>query len=885
MTFFEVIRQTKIYPAARLAGVWSFVVFTCVYFCAGEDLSGVDFFESKIRPVLVERCYSCHSVESKEANGELVVDSSPALLRGGSRGPAIRADSAQDSLLLKAIEYGDGDLQMPPDGRMPQAIIDDFRKWLEMGAPDPRQQETGAAISKPSVAEQAASHWSYQPPRLNAIPSVKNPAWPQTDIDYLVLAKLEAAGLSPNGQSDRRTLIRRLYYDLVGLPPSFEAIESFESDDSPTAFETLVDGVLAQSAFGERFARHWMDVTRYADTKGYVFTEDRNYPQAFRYRDWLIRAFNDDLPYDQFLRYQLAADRLDPENAQGNLAAMGALTLGRRFLNNPNDIADDRIDVVTRGFMGMTVGCARCHDHKFDPVNMADYYSLHGVFVNSEEPGGDPSPLRLVDRKDQRPSRIFLRGNQGNQGPEIERRFVSFLSKESPRPLNDGSGRLDLANAICDPTNPLTARVYVNRVWGWLFGVPLVDTPSDFGMRCEQPVQQDVLDRLAIQFIEDGWSTKRLIKRMLMSATYQQSSLSQSLALEVDPENRLLWRSQRKRMDFESYRDALLAVSGRLDSGVIGGPSQPIHEKPFSTRRTLYAHIDRQNLPNIFRTFDVANPDSHTPQRSVTTVPQQGLFILNSEEVFEIANDTAKRVTAVLQEKPSTDASVLLAAIDQLYRRVLARQPLPEEAQMCLEFLRNEGLPRSPTWQYGYAHFDGKRLSDFKRLPVFHENRWSGGVQLPDERLGWALLSPDGGHPGTSPEYAVVRRWTAPRDGIVRLRGKLAHAADQGDGVRATVARNEIELLGNWICKHNEHVTLIDSITVQAGDTLDLIVDSQADTNSDTFDWTVQIKYTEGDLVEYRSRRDFQTLSTELSDAWTQLAQALLATNEFCFID
>ncbi len=455
-------------------------------------------------------------------------------------------------------------------------------------------------------------------------------------------------------------------------------------DESEAWYERLVDDLLQSPHFGERMARYWMDLTRFADTKGYVFMEDRAYPHAYRYRDWLIRSFNQDLPYNDFIKYQLAADRLDPENAQGHLDAMGMLTLGRRFLNNQNDIADDRIDVVTRGLLAMTVGCARCHDHKYDPVKMADYYSLHGVFVNSEEPGGDPSPMRLVDRAEQRPSYILLRGQPGNRGDQIERQFVRFLSKENPRPLNDGSGRIDLANAIVDPSNPLTARVYVNRVWAWLFGSPLVDTPSDFGLRSDPPIQIEVLDRLAIEFVQDGWSTKRLVARLVKSSTYRQSSQYREEVALLDPENRLWWRTIRRRMDMESYRDALLNQSGRIDLA-IGGASEKIHEPPYSNRRTLYAYIDRQNLPEFFRSFDFATPDSHVPRRAVTTVPQQGLFALNNDWIQQLASSLAGRLDSVGTElDPSLQQST---RIDKLFQWVLAREATAEERAMAAQFL------------------------------------------------------------------------------------------------------------------------------------------------------------------------------------------------------
>lgn len=651
----------------------------------------LDFFESKIRPALIQYCYECHSTEKKEASGDLLLDSQPAMLRGGTRGGVIGNGTPDTHLFWKAIQYTDPDLQMPPASKMPQETIDLFKSWLEMGAPDPRVQETGLP-KKPAISmeEQTAKHWAYQPPRSSPLPSVRDTQWVRDPIDALILAKLESKELTPSAAADRRTLIKRLSFDLLGLIPTKQQIDAFEKEERSNAYEILVDSLLESPHFGERFARYWMDLTRYADTKGYVFMEDRGYPHAHKYRDWLIRSFNQDMPYDQFIRLQLAADRLDAENKEGHLDAMGMLTLGRRFLNNPNDIADDRIDVVTRGLQAMTVGCARCHDHKFDPVKAADYYSLHGVFANSEEPGGEPSPMRLIDRKEIFPSYIFLRGQPGNRGDTIERMYVKFLSP-TPVPLNEGSGRLNLANAIVDKGNPLTARVLTNRLWGWLTGVPFVDSTSDFGLRCEVPKQQDVLDQLSFDFQNDNWSIKRLIRRIVLSSTYRQQSDFRPDCAAIDPENQLCWRMNRRRMDLETYRDGMLSASGKLDA-TIGGASVKIHEAPFPYRRTLYAYIDRQNLPGLFRSFDFASPDAHSPKRAVTTVPQQGLFALNSLMVLDLADELGKNALAAKQSgdaNSSTELEGSRSSVIYLFERVLLRLPSEQELESSLNYVQS----------------------------------------------------------------------------------------------------------------------------------------------------------------------------------------------------
>jgi len=356
---------------------------------AAEDASGIDFFEKKIRPVLVDSCYQCHSAQSEKVKGGLKLDTRGDVLRGGDSGPALVPGDPEKSLLIKAVRYADEDLQMPPkDKKLSAEQIADLEAWVKMGAPDPRTNITVAATS--IVTDQAKKHWAYQPVRSPAPPAVKNTKWLQSPLDNFILARLESQRLKPSPRADRRTLIRRATYDLIGLPPTPAEVDAFLADRSPNAFATVVDRLLASPHYGERWARHWLDIARYADTKGYVFEEERRYAFAYTYRDYVIRALNEDLPYDQFIIQQLAADLLPLGDDKRPLAALGFLTLGRRFLNNQPDIIDDRIDVVSRGLMGMTVSCARCHDHKFDPIPTKDYYSIYGVFASSEEPADKP---------------------------------------------------------------------------------------------------------------------------------------------------------------------------------------------------------------------------------------------------------------------------------------------------------------------------------------------------------------------------------------------------------------------------------------------------------------------------------------------------------------
>jgi hypothetical protein len=520
--------------------------------------------------------------------------------------------------------------------------------------------------------------------------------------------------------------------------------------------------LLASPHFGERWGRHWLDVARYADERGYVGVGvNRVYPYAYAYRDWVVRSLNEDLPYDRFIVLQLAGDQLvsGPDNRA--LAAMGFLTVGRRFLNNVHDVIDDRIDVVCRGLMGLTAGCARCHDHKYDPIPMRDYYSLYSVFANSVEPddlptlqpspagpdrdafekelvklqeerdkferdnadmkknrnrefrekvkpfdnkikilkathrGAPPHGMVMLDRPDLIDGHVFLRGNPNNPGPVVPRQFLQVLAGPKREPFKKGSGRAELAAAIASKDNPLTARVLVNRVWLHLFGAGLVRTPSDFGLRSDPPTHPELLDYLAARFVDEGWSTKKLIRLIMLSKAYQQASDNPSpLGGEgrvrgdnpqsADPDNFLLWKMNRRRLDFEALRDGVLAVAGRLDPAV-GGQPVSITTAPFSRRRTLYGFIDRQNLPGVYRTFDFASPDTHSPRRFTTTVPQQALFLMNSPFLIEQAKHLATRTSGGSDDR-----------LRQLYRLALDRLPTDAERARGLRFIQEAAGDKGP---------------------------------------------------------------------------------------------------------------------------------------------------------------------------------------------
>lgn len=883
----------------------------------------LDYFEKKIRPVLTERCHTCHG--SKKQMSGLRLDSREGLLVGGDGGPAILPGDPDNSPLIEALRY-DGAIQMPPQEKLEDPVVEAMVQWVAMGAPWPES----ATVA--SNDEDWRTHWAFQPVQNPATPTVKDRAWPITAIDQFLLHALEAKGLTPSPRADKRTLIRRATFDLTGLPPTPEEIESFERDDSPDCWPRVIDRLLASPHYGERWARHWMDVARYADTKGYVFFEQPDYPWAYTYRDYLIRGFNEDKPYDQFVIEQLAADQLPLETDSRVLAGMGFLTIGGHFMNIREDILDDRIDVVTRGLLGLTVSCARCHDHKFDPIPTKDYYSLFGVFASSVEPivppllhrppatkeyeefareladrerklsewvrgkyeevvggartrvaeyllaahaargqpkidnfmliadGGDLNPymlkrwqsylerarrtgdsiftpwhalsevdearfsveasakisellaqtgtrpavhplvaqaltasppksmpelaeiyarlladidqrwrdsqatqpslsalpdpfeeqLRLVLHGPESPTRVpmnpmgdldllpdrpaqeelkkllgavedfrskgphappramvlvdvqppitpvvYVRGNPHNLGDPVPRQFLGFLSGEERLPFQVGSGRLELAKAIADSKNPLTPRVLVNRVWMHHFGKGLVRTPSDFGLRSDPPTHPELLDHLACEFMASGWSIKSLHRRILLSNVYQQSSQDRPEGRSLDPENHLLWRMNRRRLDFETTRDALLAVSGSLDR-TIGGPSVPLFTEPFSGRRSVYGHIDRMNLPGLLRTFDVPSPDATSPMRDVTTVAPQALYFMNNRFLAEMAR-------RLIQQPAFAEEQDFRQRVIWLYRQLHGRAPTDEEIEDAGAYVGKFRAASIPWQRYAQA--------------------------------------------------------------------------------------------------------------------------------------------------------------------------------------
>lgn len=879
---------------------------------SGQDAefssADVEFFEESVRPLLSDKCYSCHGPTKQES--DLRLDSRRSILLGGASGePAAIAGDAENSLLFASVNHT-GDYEMPPDDPLNDEQIDILRDWIQRQLPWPANEATAApATMDERLVESRQEHWAFQPIPSPVIPIPTDRTWATNPIDHFVLANLEAADLTPSPDADRWLLLRRLKFGLLGLPPTFEEYARFENDRLPGAYERLVDRVIADPALGERWGRHWLDVARYGDTSGYAFNRDRRYPYAYTYRDYVIRSFNDDKGYDRFITEQLAADAIEPAVESSELAALGFLTTGRRY-NNIHDDIDDKIDVVTRGVLGLTVACARCHDHKYDAIPTEDYYSLYGVFASTTEPGelpliGSPEQvseyqshldqltelrrardsyvdqtstqlmeqarakateylaralipndeqtllelpfvslkaddlnLRLLNRwrgymtnnagaknpvlgiwarlrdanegqfdtrlasileeceapaanqinplvasafleqppeskvelariygnlfettyaawkeaggddqalkkltveqqqiglillNEQSPTWVdknklhefldedgvaklnqlreqvdsfqaagpkelpramvvkdrpqpfnpfvFVRGQPGRRGPNVPRRYIGVLDKNARTPFPRGSGRLDLAERIVSPQNPLTARVIANRIWMHHFGEPLVKSPSDFGVRTEQPRQMELLDFLAWYLVDQDWSLKALHRLIVTSRAYRQSSVDREDCREIDPDNQLLWRMNRRTLEFEPLRDALLFVSRQLQPMMFGKGHSLTGADP-TKRRAIYGVIDRQDLPNLLRAFDFASPDQSVGRRPKTIVPQQALFLMNSEFV-------AERAKEIIRQVAPSEAS-FTQSIHELYKLVFARTASDREIEIATRFL------------------------------------------------------------------------------------------------------------------------------------------------------------------------------------------------------
>jgi len=751
-----------------------------------NDAANLAHFEKKIRPVLVAQCYSCHAADSKEIKGGLALDTRAGIRKGGDSGPAVVPGNVKTSLLIAALRHEDG-LEMPPKKKLTDDQIADFVKWIESGAVDPRD----GAVAKNASAidiQKGRQFWAFQQPVKPALPTIKDQSWPLTDVDRFVRAAQEKHGVDVVADAEPNTLVRRLYFDLIGLPPTPEQLNEFVRDwkfDTQRTLEITVDRLLDSSHFGERWGRHWLDVARYAESSGKETSF--SYPQAWRYRDYVIDSLNADVPFNQFIREQLAGDLLpakdDIQRAE-QIVATGFLALGPKSHIERNkkqfemDLVDEQIDAVSQAFLGMTVACARCHDHKFDPIPQTDYYALAGVFRSTEtlygtipviqnnnpsdlltlpqgtgmvagvpplsssersrlekqitdlrakradlaknkqfaslefvqngillntfeaklkayEADGTPKVLAMGvrDRKVARDSELFIRGEVEKPGATVPRGFVQVLCGATAPTVSSGSGRRELADWIASADNPLTARVFVNRVWLNLFGRGLVATPDNFGVSGQTPSHPELLDHLAVTFVEDGWSVKKLIRRIVLSRTYRLDSSFVEANFEKDPENVWLWRMSPRRLDAEAIRDAMLATAGKLElkapvasAVALGGEGYSagierggqLAEQRFNCR-SVYLPAIRGRVFESLAEFDGVDGSVVTGQRSETTVPSQSLYLLNSPYVLGLANNAAQRLM-----KDAVDSS---ARIDLAYQRWLGRTPTDTERNAALNFI------------------------------------------------------------------------------------------------------------------------------------------------------------------------------------------------------
>ena len=800
----------------------------------------VDFFETRIRPVLVEHCYECHSAKSGPVESDFLLDTRDGIRKGGASGrDAVIPGDVPGSQLIAAIRHENEKLRMPKE-KLPDPVIADFEKWVAAGAPDPRD-----GISRLPREIKAESHWAFQAPKKHPLPPVNDKSWPRGRIDHFILAKLEKEGVKPAPDADRRTLIRRAAFELTGLPPTLEEIESFLRDDAPTpeAFAVVIDRLLADPGFGERWGRHWLDVARFAESSSY--SRNMLYPYAWRYRDWVIDAFNRDLPYDQFVKHQIAGDLLpakSPPERERQMIATGFLTIGPKTLNEGDpllfelNVADDQIDATCRAFLALTVNCARCHDHKYDPIPTRDYYALAGIFRSSRNLAGvatnvrfehekayplgeegfalverrekaiadademqklymekvkarnairepliaggvdwkkNPTPelkaaeavvqefqdkvkaakaaipdppdyamamaeaeemseeawkkLFEENRKAKKPtgpriqnSPLYERGNHANPKERVPRGTLTLFEKHLgfEEIAKRESGRLQLANWLAAPENPATARVLVNRVWHHLFGAGLVETVDNFGLLGSEPSHPELLDDLAMRFMnEQNWSVKVLIRTMMLSRAWSMSSQAEASNYRRDPGNRWLWRFSPQRLEGEAIRDSVLFVGGSLERGrpessqveeiskqMAKAQQREIGRRDYYNKdvdtavkhRAVYLPMARGAIFDALKLFDAPDPNLVSGARKVTIVPAQALFLMNSPMVSEQAEEFAEK----LLEEPNESRRTEL-----MFETLLGRQPQAEEKAALREFLAGEKDPPAGWRQAIHALF------------------------------------------------------------------------------------------------------------------------------------------------------------------------------------
>ncbi|MCB1065569.1 MAG: PSD1 domain-containing protein [Verrucomicrobiae bacterium] len=742
---------------------------------AASEAEDRAFFESKIRPILVTHCYECHSQDAEKIGGKLLLDTPDAFRKGGESGPPMVSGNPDESLIVQSLRWEH--LEMPPEKPLPAQVVNDFVTWVKMGAPDPRDSEKAKSIAAAEASKlvddpAATTHWSFQPVTNPAVPEVSDPDWGRDPIDDFVLAGIDGAELSPTEDAPPATLLPRLFIDLIGLPPTAEQVAAFTTEfetDGQQAVERWVDDLLASPQFGERWGRHWLDVARYGESNGNDgLSRNPSFPHAWRYRDYVIDAFNRDLPYDRFVTEQIAGDQLPAENDAEHdrqIVATGFLAIGAKPAKAMNDnfemdVVDDQINVVGSGIMGISVACARCHDHKHDPIPTRDYYALAGIFKSTEtlwgpaayegltapptdlhvlkaaakvpppkdfvetvlviesntgipkkqpkpkwEPG-TPLAMGARDRKETANCKINLKGESKKLGEEVPRGFLRACGlTDKPVVLpKDRSGRLELAQWVTRPDHPLTARVMVNRIWLHLFGQAIVGTPDDFGVYGDRPTHPELLDHLALRFVEDGWSMKRLIRAIVLTRTYQLDSAADLNLVDADPGNVHLARHLRRRLDAEAVRDRVLQASGSLvltpaegslirHRDILINLAGNLHEP--SPHRSIYLCQLRSSPPPELVAFDLPDGISVKGKRSVTVLPTQALFLLNSPFVVEESRAFARSLFENANGPEVDD----LALANSALRRALGREPESGEAERSLAMMRaidDELKPRVP---------------------------------------------------------------------------------------------------------------------------------------------------------------------------------------------
>ncbi len=826
-----------------------------------SDEASLLFFEKSIRPVLEASCFRCHSTKGEKVKGGLLLDSRELILAGGDSGPAIVPGAPESSLLLTAISYTDEDLEMPPKRPLADNVVQDFERWIEMGAPWPAQP----ALDQPTLGEHgidfesARQWWSYQSPQAATPPAVENESWPWGAVDQFLLAAMEEQNLRPVPDAEDIAWLRRVSLDLAGLPPTPQEFEAFSQDKTEQRYEKVVDQLLGSPRFGERWGRHWLDVARYAESSG----RDANivYPHAWRYRDYVIEAFDRDLPYDQFLAQQIAGDLMPAEHptqrAQLDIAT-GYLALGSKShtTRDPRqfatDLVDEQVDALTQGMLGVTVSCARCHDHKFDPIPTEDYYALAGVFRSSQAlygtfqgqrnryptdlielpleadiSNGTPMPdtfLRFAKeqqerlsgevanpsgasrrerraRADEMQSEESMQGESMKMGADKEedtrrRRQVERANKDSLAAINDlfvrfdengqptsanrvamgmrdaiasdmpllirgeidavgplvprgvpqilspggieipegTSGRLQVGEWVASADNPLTARVWVNRIWLHLFGAGLVSTPDNFGMSGQTPSHPQLLDWLAVNFMEqDGWSTKSMIRRLVLTHAYRLGATENKQNHRIDPNVVALWRMPERRLDAEVIRDSMLAVSGKLDLERPGGAvvnvleGEQRRDRVFQyldnpkAHRSVYLSLLRDRVPDSMEVFDVADPTFVTGDRRETSVATQALYLMNDPEVMELADAFAQRILA-----HSADSK---QRIEHAFLLALGRQPSASEVRAVKSFIKEYARMPHPQDNSYDRKRSRKSRSDEDRAQQATREVWSAFVQ------------------------------------------------------------------------------------------------------------------------------------------------------------